>query len=103
MIYFKVHNTPEGDIIAMCDSELLGKIFKQGKLELDLETYSDFYKGDLVEDDEASEYVKKGMPFYTANIVGTRSVGIFMKKGLLSRKDIRKVKSVPYVHLYTVM
>jgi uncharacterized protein len=103
MIYFKIHNTPEGDIIAMCDSELLGRVFKEGKLELDLEKYSDFYKGDLLEDDEAPEYIKKGMPFYTANIVGKRSVDIFLKKGLLSRKEIRKVMSVPYVHLYTMV
>jgi uncharacterized protein len=103
MIYLKIHITPEGEIIAMCDSELLGKKFKEGKLELDLSTYSEFYKGDLVEDDEASDYIKNSRSFYTANIVGEKSVAIFLRKGLVSRKEVRKVKEVPYVHIYTIV
>lgn len=101
MIYLKVHNTPEGDIVAMCDRELIGKVYKEAKFELDLEKYSDFYKGSLMDDKDA-ETVPELSSFYTANIVGKRSVGIFLKKGIVSEGDVKKVKNVPYVHVYRV-
>ena len=81
MIYIKIHNTPEGEMVAMCDSELIGKVYSESKTEIDLQKYSDFYKGELVEEKEA-EPVAERKGVYTANIVGERSVGLFIKSGV---------------------
>ncbi|HUB92836.1 MAG TPA: DUF424 family protein [Candidatus Saccharimonadales bacterium] len=102
MIYIKVHTTPEGEIIAMCDSELLGKVYKEARLELDLLQYASFYKGDLIEE-KAAESTPAINDFYTANIVGKRSVGIFVKKGIASESEIKTIKGVPYIHLYKLV
>jgi hypothetical protein len=99
MIYLKIHVTPEGEIIAMCDEELLGKVYREGKAELDLATYSGFYKGDLVAE-KAAESIAAINDFYTANIVGKRAVGIFLKKGLATKDDVRTVDGVHYVQLF---
>ncbi len=99
MIYIKVHPTEEGEIIAMCDSELLGKVYTEGKQELDLSTYSGFYKGELVSEEAAAATPALGI-FYTANIVGKRSVEILIKKGLAKKSDLKKVRGVPYLHLF---
>ncbi len=102
MIYIKIHTTPEGKIVAMCDSELLGKIYVEGKRELDLSSYSGFYRGELADEKE----VESTLPvsdFYTANIVGERSVGIFVKRGLASPSQAHKVKGVPYLQLFRVL
>ena len=41
----KVHRTKDGRLIlALCDSELLGKVFVEGDVKLDLTT--DFYQGE---------------------------------------------------------
>lgn len=102
MIYIKVHVTPEGEIIAMCDSELLGKAYREGETELDLRRYASFYKGDLV-----SERVAESTPaindFYTANVVGKRSVGIFIKKGMASESEVMKIKEIPYIHIFRII
>ncbi|MFH1064557.1 MAG: DUF424 family protein [Candidatus Woesearchaeota archaeon] len=37
----KVHKTPNGMILALCDTEILGKTFEEGKLQLNLD--SQFY------------------------------------------------------------
>lgn len=101
MIYIKVHITPEGEIIAMCDSELLGRVYREGKTELDLTAYENFYKGDLVKE-EVAEATPAINDFYTANIVGARSVGIFLKKGIAHESDIKTVSGVPFVHLFRI-
>lgn len=102
MIYAKVHNTPEGQIIAMCDSELLGKAYKQDKVELDLERYSDFYRGDEIDDKEAEKIVINH-DFYTANVVGKKSVQIFINKGLASKADIRKINGIPFIQIFKMV
>lgn len=102
MIYLKVHITPEGEIIAMCDSELLGKAYAEGKTELNLSRYAEFYKGDLVTEEEAGS-THAINEFYTANIVGTRSVGIFIEKGIAAKEDLKRVGGVPYLHLFRIV
>jgi hypothetical protein len=101
MIYLKVHDTEKGRMIAMCDEELLGKVFKEGKLELNLDTYSEFYKGDLLREEEASTFINVD-ELHTANIVGKRSVGIVIKKGLVRNGQVAKISGVPFVHIYSI-
>ncbi len=98
-IYIKVHPTPEGEIIAMCDSELLGRKYSEGKVELDLSAYSNFYRGELVGEEEAGSAIALD-GFYTANIVGERSVRIFIRKGIASESDVKRVEGIPYMHLF---
>ena len=99
MIYVKIHDTPQGEMVAMCDSELLGKAYSEANAEIDLRKYSDFYKGELVEE-KAAEPVAEKKDFYTANIVGERSVGLFIKSGVASKSDVKKVSGIPYLHIY---
>lgn len=99
MIYIKLHDTPHGEIVAMCDSELIGKVYSGSKAEIDLKKYSGFYKGELVEEVKAEPIAEK-RDFYTANIVGTRSVGLFIKSGVASKSDVKKVSGIPYLHIY---
>ena len=100
MIYFKGHETDKGTIIAMCDEELLGRVLKEGKRELDLEKYSGFYNEELITEQEAKSRIKDDL--YTANVVGKRSVQIFALlgsfRGCRKNKDgrcSRKSRSLP--------
>ncbi|MGI0141665.1 MAG: DUF424 domain-containing protein [Candidatus Micrarchaeales archaeon] len=102
MIYIKVHKTEKGDMIAMCDENLIGKVFSEGKMELDLKTYSDFYKGDLM----SKEHILSALSFnelYSANIVGEESVGVIIKKGIADEGQVKRVAKVPFVHIYNVV
>ena len=101
MIYIRLHETDKGVIVAMCDKDLLGKELKEGKRELDLKRYSDFYKGDLVDGKAAGRMISEE-EIYTANIVGKESVGICMEKGLASAQDIAEIAGVPYLHIYRI-
>ncbi|MDE1824764.1 MAG: DUF424 family protein [Candidatus Micrarchaeota archaeon] len=102
MMYLKVHKTEKGDMIALCDEEILGKILREGKKELDLKTYSDFYRGDLCTNEQADKLLSFDT-LYSANIVGEESVNIVIKKGLVGKSQVMKIAKVPYVHVYTMI
>jgi hypothetical protein len=101
MIYIKVHSTDNGDIIAMCDSSLIDKVLKEGELEINIRDYSDFYKGELVTEQRASEILDPRR-VYSANIIGKESIRVAIKKKILDKNSVRKVKDIPYANIFKI-
>ena len=101
MIYLKEYKTETGVIIAACDEELLGNIYSDGVILLDLEKYSGFYKGDLITEQAASERIIPD-ELHSANIVGRRSVGICIERGVARKADVMHVKGVPFLQIYHI-
>ncbi|MEM3781520.1 MAG: DUF424 family protein [Candidatus Micrarchaeaceae archaeon] len=101
MIYLKRHHSENGFILALCDEELIGKRYEDGKRQLDLETYSGFYKGERLDEKSAEEEVSKEK-FYSANIVGKRSISIFVKHGLLDKSGISEICGIPYAQIFSI-
>jgi len=101
MIYVNKFDTAKGIMIAMCDEELIGRVLREGKVEIDLKQYGSFYKGVLVNEIEAEKYVTEKV--YSANVVGERSVNILLEKGIVKKDQVRKCEGVSYVHLFRVL
>tara|TARA_Y100000294_G_C8429258_1_gene286114 strand:+ start:233 stop:544 length:312 start_codon:yes stop_codon:yes gene_type:complete len=88
----KKHISHEGKIIiAICDKDLLGKKFEQGELQLDLT--SNFYKGDLVNEDEIKKILKNA---HLMNIVGENSINFVVNNGFIKKENILKIDNIPY-------
>ena len=100
MIYLNKFDSPKGIMLAMCDEELMGRVLTEGKVEIDLEKYGAFYKGDLISEEEASDLVTEKV--YSANVVGERSVSIFVRKGIVKQDEVRTVQGVKFLHLFKV-
>ena len=81
--------------VALCDSDLVGKVFNEGKYQLDLT--GTFFLGEEKDKEEISElldfYRKEDACF---NIVGEKSCGVALKIGLISEKGILRVDGVPF-------
>ena len=90
----KIHRTYR-DIVAICDSELIGKRFEEGKFQLDVK--DSFFRGDekdIVEtiaimEDMASEDA-------TFNIIGRKSVECAIKAGIIIKDGIGNIQKVPF-------
>lgn len=83
------------NVIAICDKELLGKKFEEGKAQLDIK--ENFYKGEEVDEQSAIETIKKmTMEDATFNIVGEKSVNIALKTGIISKKEVGKIQEIPF-------
>ena len=90
----KIHKSYR-DIIAICDSELLGKKFEQGEKVLDVR--ENFYNGDKKTEAEITEIMKDfSKEDATFNIVGKKSINTALKAGIISKQGIKKVQGVPF-------
>jgi hypothetical protein len=98
VLYLKKHQ--HSGIIALCDKELIGKVLEEGDVSLDLDTHRNFYVGEEKTFEEAKKIVKEG--FSSINAVGKEAVKVVKELGLCEEKSIKKVGSVPHVHVYSV-
>lgn len=90
----KIHKTYR-DIIAICDSELIGKKFEQGKFQLDIK--ESFFKGEKVSEEKAVEIMKNfSTEDATFNIVGEKSINTALKAGIISQEGVKKIQGVPF-------
>ena len=94
----KKHKTRDGRLIlAVCDSNLIGKKFTQGKLQIDLTT--DFYKG---EEKTTSEILLMFQEAYILNLVGEDSVKLALKQGLIDETHILKIEGISHAQCVIV-
>ncbi|MEK6820329.1 MAG: DUF424 family protein [Nanoarchaeota archaeon] len=83
------------DIVAVCDSELLGKCYEEGKKILDVR--ESFYNGEEVEENKAVKMMKDmAAEDATFSIVGKKSCEAALKAGIISKEGIKKVKGIPF-------
>jgi hypothetical protein len=86
----KIHKTPDGRIIlAVCDSEILGKKFEEKGLQLDLS--SDFFKGNEMKEEEIISLFKKA---YIVNLNGEKAVKLGVREGVVS--EVIRIKGIPH-------
>ncbi len=87
----KVHRSGSGVILAVCDSDILGKKFWENGMQLDLD--SEFYKGSEVSEDRVKVIIKAAA---IMNFAGKKSVNLAVKEGLVDKKNVLKIKGIPH-------
>ena len=97
MIYIKIHKSNNQEILAVCDKELLGKIFKDK--DICLKVTESFYKGKLVKEDKAIALMKNTN---NINIVGEKSIDLAIKSNLISEDNIIRIKKIPHAQIFSI-
>lgn len=93
-MFFKIHKSYR-DVVAICDSELIGKFFEEGIFQLDVK--ESFYKGqEAYEDEIAKIMIKMSVEDATFNIVGKKSVALAMELGLVAEEGVKEISGVPF-------
>ena len=88
----KIHKTKDNRMmLAVCDSELIGKKIEDDKRQLDLT--SEFYKGEEKTEQETSDLMRNS---YILNIVGEKSINLALKEELISGDHVDNIKNIPY-------
>ncbi len=89
----KVHDSYR-TVIAICDSNLIGKTFEEGAREIKVNEH--FFKGEEKTEAEVLDIIKMGCAEdYTFNIVGDESIKVALKAGLIKPEGIVKIQGVP--------
>lgn len=90
-MYCKTYSAENNTILACCDKEVLGKNLKEGNYEVSID--EDFYKGEEINEEKLAELLKEAN---NINLFGKKSVGVAVKQGLLSEKDIIKIEGIEH-------
>jgi len=82
-------------IVAVCDTELLGKKFEQDNMQLDVKR--DFYGGTEMSEEDALKLITKAKKEDACfNFVGKNSINLAIKSGLCDGKSILIIQGVPH-------
>lgn len=94
MVYINVIKSYR-DVVAICDSSILGKIFEEGKFQLDIK--ESFYKGEEVPIERAIEIIKSlSKEDATFNIVGEESIKAAVNAGIITEESVEKIQGIPF-------
>jgi uncharacterized protein len=90
----KIHKSYR-PVVALCDSELIGKKFEEEIKQLDLR--ENFYKGDELSEEKIEEIlINQSREDATFNIVGEKSIALALKAGIINEEAIGKISNIPY-------
>lgn len=90
----KTHEAYGKIVLAICDDELLGKIFEEKDLILDMS--SRFFAGQKVDDIELMNFIKKA---HIINAVGEKCIRILIENNIITKKDVKRINNIPNVQI----
>lgn len=89
-VYIKIHRRNGIETIACCDELLIDQIFKEGNLQIEIN--SQFFGDTLLEIEEAIELLKSASNF---NIVGENITQQAITQKILPKEGVRKINGIP--------
>jgi len=96
-VYLRVFHDPNCRLVAACDSGLIGEIFREGKLKLEVK--ADFYKGTKTTVTQALREIDSAD---IANLVGSRIVDAAVQQRLVDPSAIVRIAGVPHVQIIRI-
>lgn len=90
-VYLRVRRVNNEVLVAICDEEIVGKTFREGKLKIEVK--KEFYCGELVPIEKGIEAIKEGT---IVNIVGNNIVSEAINAGLIHPQAIIKIEGVAH-------
>lgn len=94
MISIKIYRQGKDILVSACDKNLLGKKFRQGKLQIDAS--EKFYGGETVDTKTLEKYLGEAT---IANLVGKEAVMCAIKLRLIDKTCILTIKGVPHAQM----
>jgi len=90
---FKKHKSYR-EVIAICDTELLGKKFEEGEKNIEIKDH--FFKGEEKTEEEILKEIEiASAEDSTFNIVGEKSIKTALKAGIIKENGITTIQEIP--------
>ena len=89
--------TEQGLLVAVCDSDVLGETFENGKVSLTVN--EEFYGGDEAEERDVVDSLARAS---VANIVGVRSVEVAIEAGIIDDDHVLEVGKTRHAQLVRI-
>ena len=93
-MFVKIHKSYR-TVVAICDSDLIGKTFEEGKRQLHIR--ENFYKDKEVDKEGLIKIIRRQvMEDASFNIVGKESIQIALGLGIIKKEGVHKIKGIPF-------
>ena len=96
-MFMKKYDTDGQVVVAVCDGDILGKKFKDGKLVLKLD--ESFYKGEEVCENEVKEAL---LCATIANVAGKRSIACAVECGCIDPDTVIFIDGIPHAQMVQI-
>jgi uncharacterized protein len=93
-VYLNVKKMGQNVVLAICDSELLGKTLREGKIVFHVK--EDFYKGRKTSLDDALALIANST---NVNLIGKNCVENAIAKGYVHPEAVIKIEGVPHAQI----
>lgn len=94
MIFVKVHKSYR-DVVAICDSDLIGKKFEENNFQLDVK--ESFFRGEEISEESLKKMIENhSREDSTFNIIGEKSINIALKAKIINNEGIKKIHGIPF-------
>jgi len=90
MILVKIHEDRGREVIAVCDSDLIGKEFNEGKLHIEIT--ENFFKGKEMQKEDIIRILKSCS---NLNVVGKESIKLALDNKIIEKESVIKIKGIP--------
>jgi hypothetical protein len=95
-MFLKIHRSPQvGDVVAVCDSELLNTTISDGEVEIHIN--ESFYGNCRASKNEVREALSHAD---NANLMGERTIALAIEMGLVTRTGCIKINNVPHAIIF---
>jgi len=91
----KIHQTESGEVIAICDAELIGNTYENEKACITITP--DFFGTEQVPEDKVEKALREGD---NITMAGTRTIALAREIGILGEEDIILIQGVPYATIF---
>jgi hypothetical protein len=97
-MFLKVHHSPgTGDIVAVCDRELLNTTLRHGELSIQVTEW--FYGNCPASEERVRATLKEAG---NINLMGKRSVSIAIDMGLVTQSGCIMIGEIPHAQVYSL-
>ncbi len=98
MFFLKIHESEGKTICAICDSDILGKVFEENERVLDVD--EDFFGGKRVNLNEIREITNHIRESHTSNIIGNRIITELIKNGSLKARAVKDISGIKHAMIF---
>lgn len=100
MFRIKLYENSGKTVFAICDSEILGKVFEENECILDVdEAFFGGKKAGLKEIKKIANHIRES---HTSNIIGNRIVAELIKECVLKESAVKEICKVKYAMVFRV-
>ncbi|MHC1625170.1 MAG: DUF424 domain-containing protein [Methermicoccaceae archaeon] len=96
-MYLKTYNWDKITVVAVCDEDIVGKVFREGKLRLYVDER--FYKGHTVGREQMLHSIASAD---ISNITGKKSVTYAIEAGEVDKENVLYIEGVPHAQIIKI-